>query len=127
MARGTVVQKIIDNHYVSGEKTPGAPVAIRIDQTLTQDATGTMAYLELEAMNVTRVSTELMLTIICCKTGRKIAMTTCICNLLLRRRESSFLLQEMAFVIRFIWNVSVFPGKHYWVQTAIHRQTVVSG
>ena len=59
MARGTVVQKIIDNHYVSGEKTPGAPVAIRIDQTLTQDATGTMAYLELEAMNVPRVSTEL--------------------------------------------------------------------
>ena len=59
MARGTVVQKIIDNHYVSGEKIPGAPVAIRIDQTLTQDATGTMAYLELEAMNVPRVSTEL--------------------------------------------------------------------
>ena len=45
MAHGTLVQKIIDAHYVSGEKIPGKPVAIRIDQTLTQDATGTMAYL----------------------------------------------------------------------------------
>ena len=59
MARGTVVQKIIDRHYVSGDKIAGAPVAVRIDQTLTQDATGTMAYLELEAMRVDRVRTEL--------------------------------------------------------------------
>ncbi len=59
MAKGTVVQKIIDAHYVAGEKTPGQPVAIRIDQTLTQDATGTMAYLELEAMKIARVRTEL--------------------------------------------------------------------
>ncbi|MDD3119182.1 MAG: aconitate hydratase, partial [Victivallales bacterium] len=59
MAKGTVVQKIIDRHFVSGSKTAGEPAAIRIDQTLTQDATGTMAYLELEAMNVDRVKTEL--------------------------------------------------------------------
>ncbi|MDR0932222.1 MAG: aconitate hydratase [Victivallales bacterium] len=59
MASGTVVQKIIDAHFVEGEKTIGKPVAIRIDQTLTQDATGTMAYLELEAMNVPSVKTEL--------------------------------------------------------------------
>lgn len=59
MAKGTIVQKIIDKHFVSGEKTVGCPVAIRIDQTLTQDATGTMAYLELEAMKVPRVKTEL--------------------------------------------------------------------
>ncbi len=58
MAKGTVVQKIIDAHYVSGERTAGAPVAIRIAQTLTQDATGTMAYLELEAMKVAKVKTE---------------------------------------------------------------------
>ncbi len=58
MAKGTVVQKIIDSHLVSGEKKTGAPVAIRIDQTLTQDATGTMAYLELEAMQIPRVKTE---------------------------------------------------------------------
>ena len=59
MARGTLTQKIIDAHYISGEKTAGKPVAIRIDQTLTQDATGTMAYLELEAMGIDRVKTEL--------------------------------------------------------------------
>ncbi|MCP3965007.1 MAG: aconitate hydratase [Lentisphaerae bacterium] len=59
MAKGTVVQKIIDEHFVYGDKEPGKPVAIKIDQTLTQDATGTMAYLELEAMKVPKVKTEL--------------------------------------------------------------------
>ncbi len=59
MAKGTIVQKIIDTHYASGEKIPGQPISIRIDQTLTQDATGTMAYLELEAMGTSRVKTEL--------------------------------------------------------------------
>ncbi len=59
MAKNTVIQKILAEHMVSGEPVPGAPVAIRIDQTLTQDATGTMAYLELEAMGVKKVATEL--------------------------------------------------------------------
>lgn len=59
MAKGTIAQKIIDRHYVGGDKIPGSPVAVRIDQTLTQDATGTMAYLELEAIGVPQVQTEL--------------------------------------------------------------------
>ena len=59
MAKGTLVQKIIDRHYVDGAKQQGAVVAIKIDQTLTQDATGTMAYLELEAMRQQKVATEL--------------------------------------------------------------------
>ncbi|MCQ2379073.1 MAG: aconitase family protein, partial [Victivallaceae bacterium] len=59
MAHGTVAQKIIDAHFVSGKKVPGEPVAIKIDQTLTQDATGTMAYLELEAVGTEKVKTEL--------------------------------------------------------------------
>ena len=59
MAKGTVTQKIIDKHYISGNKIQGEQVAIRIDQTLTQDATGTMAYLELEAMGVERVKTDI--------------------------------------------------------------------
>ena len=58
MAKGTLAQKIIDRHYVDGAKQQGAVVAIKIDQTLTQDATGTMAYLEFEAMGVPRVKTE---------------------------------------------------------------------
>ena len=54
----TIAQKIIQAHKLSGEMTPGADVGLRIDQTLTQDATGTMAYLEFEAMGVPRVKTE---------------------------------------------------------------------
>ena len=59
MAKNTVIQKILAGHLVSGSGIPGEPAAIRIDQTLTQDATGTMAYLELEAMGIDRVKTEL--------------------------------------------------------------------
>ncbi len=54
----TIAEKIIKNHLVSGEMEPGADIGLRIDQTLTQDATGTMAYLEFEAMRVPRVKTE---------------------------------------------------------------------
>ena len=59
MSKGTVTQKILRSHIVSGEPIQGEKIGIRIDQTLTQDATGTMAYLELEAMNISRVETEL--------------------------------------------------------------------
>ena len=55
----TLAQKIIKNHLVSGELTAGTEIGLRIDQTLTQDATGTMAYLQLEAMGIDRVRTEL--------------------------------------------------------------------
>lgn len=55
----TLSQKIIKAHLVSGDMTPGSEIGLKIDQTLTQDATGTMAYLQLEAMGVPRVKTEL--------------------------------------------------------------------
>ena len=55
----TIVQKIIKNHILSGEMKTGSEIGLRIDQTLTQDATGTMAYLQLEAMEIDRVKTEL--------------------------------------------------------------------
>ena len=55
----TIAQKIIAAHLVSGDMTPGSEVALRIDQTLTQDATGTMAYLEFETMGIPQVKTEL--------------------------------------------------------------------
>lgn len=55
----TLAEKIIKEHLVSGEMIPGTEIALRIDQTLTQDATGTMAYLEFETMGVDRVRTEL--------------------------------------------------------------------
>ena len=55
----TIAQKIIAAHLVSGDLTPGSEVALRIDQTLTQDATGTMAYLAFEGMGIPQVKTEL--------------------------------------------------------------------
>ncbi len=54
-----LTQKIIEAHLVSGKMIPGEEIAIRIDQTLTQDATGTMCYLEFEAIGLERVKTEL--------------------------------------------------------------------
>ncbi|WP_456433354.1 aconitate hydratase [Thermosulfuriphilus sp.] len=55
----TVSEKIIEAHLVEGKLKRGTPIAIRIDQTLTQDATGTMAHLEFEAIGIPRVKTEL--------------------------------------------------------------------
>ena len=55
----TLTEKILHEHLVTGEMKKGAPIGIRIDQTLTQDATGTMAYLQFEAMGVDQVKTEL--------------------------------------------------------------------
>ncbi len=55
----TIGQKLIKSHLLSGDMTVGSEIGLRIDQTLTQDATGTMAYLEFEAMGVERVKTEL--------------------------------------------------------------------
>lgn len=54
----TIAQKIIEAHLVSGEMIAGSEIGLRIDQTLTQDATGTMAYLEFESMGIPRVRTE---------------------------------------------------------------------
>ena len=55
----TIAQKIIKNHLVCGEMVAGKEIGLKIDQTLTQDATGTMAYLQFEAMGIDRVKTEL--------------------------------------------------------------------
>ena len=51
----TLTEKIIKNHIIDGEMIKGTEIGLRIDQTLTQDATGTMAYLQFEAMGIDRV------------------------------------------------------------------------
>jgi len=53
-----VAQKLIASHLLSGEMTPGNEIGLRIDQTLTQDATGTLVMLELEALGLDRARTE---------------------------------------------------------------------
>ncbi len=55
----TLAHKILENHLVEGTLAPGEAITIKIDQTLTQDSTGTMVYLQLEAMEVDKVKTEL--------------------------------------------------------------------
>ncbi len=55
----TIAEKLIKSHLVSGDMTKGSEIGLKIDQTLTQDATGTMAYLQFEAMGIKRVKTEL--------------------------------------------------------------------
>ena len=55
----TLAYKILENHLVDGKMVKGEPIKIKIDQTLTQDSTGTMVYLQLEAMDVDKVKTEL--------------------------------------------------------------------
>jgi len=55
----SITQKILEEHLVEGKFEPGKEIAIKIDQTLTQDATGTMAYLQFEAMGMSKVKTEL--------------------------------------------------------------------
>ena len=57
--RKNVSQKLIETHLVSGKMQPGEEISIKIDQTLTQDATGTMVMLELEALGIDRVKNEL--------------------------------------------------------------------
>lgn len=59
----TLAQKLIKSHLVEGEMKVGTEIGLRIDQTLTQDATGTMAYLEFEAMGVDRVKQSVLLLI----------------------------------------------------------------
>ncbi len=54
----TIAQKIIKEHLIEGKMEAGSEIALRIDQTLTQDATGTMAYLEFESIGIPRVRTE---------------------------------------------------------------------
>ena len=54
----TLTEKILKAHVIDGEFVKGSEIGLRIDQTLTQDATGTMAYLEFEAMEIPRVKTE---------------------------------------------------------------------
>lgn len=57
--KGTLTQKVLKSHLLEGELIPGNEITIKIDQTLTQDSTGTMVYLQLEAMDIDEVKTEL--------------------------------------------------------------------
>ena len=102
-----ITEKLIKNHLVSGEMVAGKEIAIKIDQTLTQDSTGTMAYLQFEAIGIPRVKTE--------KSVAYIDHNTL---------QTGF---ENADDHRCIWSASASPAKPCSALTATPLQAAVSG
>ena len=124
----TLTEKILSAHLVEGEMVKGSEIGIRIDQTLTQDATGTMAYLEFEAMGVPRVKTERSVAYIDHNTlqnGFKMLMTIDLSAVSVKNTEFTSQDRVTVFVTKYILSVSVFRVKHLSVRTAIHRQAAV--
>ena len=124
----TLTEKILSAHLVEGEMVKGSEIGIRIDQTLTQDATGTMAYLEFEAMGVPRVKTERSVAYIDHNTlqnGFENAETIDLSAVSVKNTEFTSQDRVTVFVTKYILSVSVFRVKHLSVRTAIHRQAAV--
>lgn len=110
----TLAQKLIKAHLVEGEMIPGTEIGLRIDQTLTQDATGTMAYLEFEAMGVDRVKTEKALPILTTTLYRRaLKMQTITATFKPLPKSTAFIFQDpaTAYATRFILKDSAFPEK----------------
>ena len=103
----TIAQKIIKEHLVSGDMIPGSEIALKIDQTLTQDATGTMAYLEFETMGVPRVRTELSVAYIDHNTQTTIDLS----SLWLKNTDFTFQDRATEYATRYTWSVSESRGK----------------
>ena len=106
--------KIIKSHLLSGEMTVGNEIGLRIDQTLTQDATGTMAYLEFEAMGVPRVKTEKSVAYIdhnTLQTGFENADDHRFIQTVAKKHGISSPARATASAIRCAWSVSVFPAR----------------
>ena len=115
----TIAQKIIKNHLVSGKMIPGTEIGLRIDQTLTQDATGTMAYLEFEAMGIDSVKTELILTITLFRPALKTLTIIVLFKAVQKNAACCFQNPVTESAIRFTLSVSEFRVKRSSVQTAI--------
>ena len=110
----TLAQKIIKNHIVSGEMTVGSEIGLKIDQTLTQDATGTMAYLEFEAMGVPRSRRSGALpisTTIPYRPALKMRTTTALFRASPRSTASGSPGRATASATRYIWSASAFRAK----------------
>lgn len=120
----TILQQILGEHLVEGELVAGSQISIRIDQTLCQDATGTMAFLELEAMGVPRVKTEVSVQYIDHNTiqmGPENANDTSTSRASARRRASYSPVRAMASATRSTWSVLAFQARPFLVPTPIPR------
>lgn len=121
----TIAQKIIKDHLVSGDMTVGSEVALRIDQTLTQDATGTMAYLEFESMGISRVRTEKSVAYIdhnTLQSGFENADDHRYIQSVAKKHGLYFSRPVTEFAIKSILNGSANPAKRLSVQTATLRR-----
>ena len=125
--RGTLTEKILKKHLVSGELVPGSEIALRMDQTLTQDATGTMAYLEYEAMGTGRVKTELSLMSITIRFSPDLKTPTITATYRAAPQDTGSIIRAPAteYVIRCISSGSAFPAKRLSDRTAIRLQPAV--
>ena len=121
----TVTEKILKSHIVSGAMIAGEEVSVKIDSTLTQDATGTMAYLQFEAIGIDHVKTESSVSFIDHNTIQND----------FRNADDHRYLQSIAkkfgiyfsrpgngSATRYISNVLLSRGKHLWARTAIRLQ-----
>lgn len=125
----TLTEKILKAHLVDGEMVKGKEIGIKIDQTLTQDATGTMAYLEFEAMGVPRVKTERSVAYIDHNTlqnGFENADDHRFIGSVAKKHGIYFSRAGNGYCHRFIWNVLVFRVKLLSVLTAILLPAAVS-
>ena len=123
----TLTEKILKAHVVDGEFVKGNEIGIRIDQTLTQDATGTMAYLEFEAMGVPRVKTERSVAYID-HNSQALKMRTTTASSAPLPRSTAFTSPVPATVsaTRYILKDSALPARPSSVPTAIPPQAAVS-
>lgn len=121
----TIAQKIIKNHLVSGDMTPGQEISLKIDQTLTQDATGTMAYLEFETMGIERVRTERSVAYIdhnTLQSGFENADDHRYIQSVAKSTAFTFRVRATESAIRYTLNGSEFPVKLLSARTATLRQ-----
>lgn len=125
----TLAYKILENHLIEGTLSPGEEIKIKIDQTLTQDSTGTMVYLQLEAMDVEKIQTELSVAYIDHNTRRQGLKTRMITSLSrVWRRGTAFFFQSRATesVTSSTSRISVFRERPFSVLTVILRPAAAS-
>ncbi len=117
----TIVEQVMAAHLVSGELVPGAEVALKIDHTLTQDATGTLAYLEFEAMGVERARPEVAVSYVdhnLPQTDFRNADDHRFLRTVAADTASTFRRRATASATRCIWSGSAPRGKPCWGPTA---------
>lgn len=124
----TLTEKIIKNHIIDGEMIKGTEIGLRIDQTLTQDATGTMAYLQFEAMGIDRVKTERSLAYIdhnTLQSGFENADDHRYIGSVAKKHGIYFSRPGTASATRYTLSVSASPERHLSALTATLPQAAV--